>query len=872
MAMPPEYPFRFLRWICKPSVIEEIEGDLLELYGKRAQTSAWMARLQLYWDIIRSVRWIHLKKPKPTFALTMLSNYLLAGYRSLRKDYQFTLLNAVGLCLGLSIFVVMMLLVHHERSFDTFHTKSDRIFEVVQVFQQADGEDPEIRTSAYLSDALEADLPYVERAVSLFSAASNWVTVGDQRYFEEEGIVGNQDFLEIFDFELVLGDRTQALRKQRSTIISEQLAKKYFDSENPIGQVIDHEFYGPFTVTGVLAAVPSNSYLQFDYVLTPDFDRYFENVASWFPSWFQSWQGAPAGTFVLLSSSDQAARFEADVHTILEKHLPQTAVNRHYLLNLEELHFGTNHIDGRINHFAKGDAQQIQLFVIVGFLILFMACANYVNITTARSARRRKEVGIRKTIGALRSQLTTQFLVESFLIISLSLAGALAIAYVTTPYFSMITGIPLDWTIEGIRQILPYLLWTLLLVTLAAGLYPAVISSRFSAIIILQRRGNHGRGIGLRGVLLVVQFVLVILLSSGLVVVHRQYRLLTETSLGYDTQHLAVIEINSGVVRRQFPTIKQELLKLPGVENVTGLTRMFSGYRSGTPVHAAPQENSSDQNAMIFYGMDEDGSKTLGLPIVAGENFKGQRSLDSASVLINETASEVLGDVLGQWIEIKEFEDDLFSAKVIGIVPDFHFESLHEPIKPVVIGYYINPVMSLDDIVVKIQAQNLMATMEQIEEVHNTYDTNDLMTWEFLDSMTQRAYQDELKFQQVFSGAALVSLTIALLGLVGLIAYNAVARAKEFGIRKVLGAGFLDLFHLQSKLYLRFSMVAALAALPITWWGSTRWLQGYAYRVDLSLWHFAWVTLAILLASVITAFLMGQSVARKNPVDSLRTE
>ncbi|MEM9326743.1 MAG: ABC transporter permease [Bacteroidota bacterium] len=802
----------------------------------------------------------------------MISNYLLAGYRNLRKDHQFTLLNAIGLCLGLSVFVVMMLLVQHERSFDTFHSKSDRIFEVIQVFQQADGDDPEIWTSAYLSDALEEELSYVEKAVSLFGAASNWVTVNDQRFFEEGGIVGDQDFLEIFDFELLTGDRNQALKSQRSTIISEELAMKYFGSENPIGQVIDHEFYGPFTVTGVLDNVPTNSYFQFDYVLTPDFDLYFENVASWFPRWFQSWQGDPAGTYVLLSEANQSLNFEADVAEILGKHLPVASLNRHHLLNLEELHFGSNHIDGRINYFAKGDEQQVKLFLLVAFLILLMACANYVNITTARSAKRRKEVGIRKTVGALRSQLTAQFLVESFLIIFLSMGAALALAYLTMPYFNIITDITIKWTSEAIWQIMPYLLATLLLVTLAAGLYPAVVLSRFSAITILQRRSSHRKGIGLRGVLLVVQFVLVILLSSGLAVVHQQYSLLTESSLGYDSEHLAVIEINSGGLRQHFPTVKKELLQLPGVQGVTGLTRMFSGYRSGTSINAAPQEDPETQNTMIFYGMDEDGSATLGLPIVAGDNFKGQRSLDSASVLINESAHRLLGDVLGEWIQIKELEDDEFMAKVIGVVPDFHFESLHEPIKPVIIGYYINPIMGLDDIVVKVEGRDLMATMQQIEAVHNRYDTNDIMTWEFLDDMAQRAYEDELKFQQVFSGAALVSLIIALLGLVGLIAYSATVRTKEFGIRKVLGARFVDLFQLQSKQFIKYTVLASIAALPIAWWTSHQWLQGYAYRVELSPLSFAMVILVVVSTTLITAFLMGRGVARKNPVDSLRYE
>ncbi|CAE7241742.1 macB [Symbiodinium microadriaticum] len=687
----------------------------------------------------------------------------------------------------------MVMMIRHETSFDTFHQKSDRIFQVIQVYQQSDGEDPEIWTPNPLAEALKSNIASVENAIAMHGAASNWVEVNGKRFFEEDGILADDGFLEMFDFELVSGDREVALKSPRSTIISQSLVQKYFDSEDPIGQVIRHEFYGSFTVTGVMKDVPSNSYLQFDYILTRDLDEYFTHVASWFPAWFESWEGHPVSTFVQLKEGSNPEVLGAQIENVVGQHLPEEQVSDFYLLNLLHLHFGSNGIDGRINQHIKGDIKQVQLFSLVAIAILAMACFNYINITTARSIKRNKEIGIRKTIGAHRSQLTFQFLVESFILISLAALLALGCSYLLLPFFKSITGINLVLTASTLLEMLPWILATILAVTLLAGFYPAIVLSRN-----------------------------------------------------------------------------------PEILGVTGVTRMFSGYRSPTSLFGSTEEQPEMEVPVKFYGLEKDALATFDMELVSGQDFSGNRGMDSTSIILNETAARELNVQVGQtWVNLKQDQanhtGDL-RARVIGIVKDFHFESLHEPIKPVVMGYLRNPFVSLDDIVVKIDGQHVQEALAKIENIHNQYDTNDVMTWEFLDDMIQRSYEKEVMFRRVFTGASVISLVIALLGMIGLISYHVISRTKEFGIRKVLGASMTQIYYLQGRAFFKFIAIASLISMPLAFWLSNSWLDNYAFRVVLTPFPFGIVLAGLLLCTLLTVWMLGRHQAKENPAKSLRYE
>ncbi|MEP5613029.1 MAG: ABC transporter permease [Cyclobacteriaceae bacterium] len=873
---PPKWARKFLQWFCREDFLSEIEGDLFELYYLRTKSSNRSANLFFIWNVLRSFRPMNLKTTTVLKSSGMLRNYFKIGFRSLLKDRKFSIINLAGLSLGLSIFLTIMLLVQHELTFDKFHSKSDRIYQVIQEFQNADGPDPEIFTSLHLSQALRNDLPIVENAVTVHGSQSTWVQANGKRFFEEEGIISGPEFFEIFDFELKYGEPKAVLSNKRSIVLTESLAMKFFDYENPVGKEINLDSYGRFTVSGVMRDVPENSYIQFEFLITQDYDFYFGRTANWYPEWFQSWEGNGVTTYVLLDDSQNERVFESQVSAVLAKNLgPDKEINRHYLLGLEDLHFGSHGIDGRVNEYVKGDYKQVQFLIGVAIMILAMACFNYINISTARYTKRTREVGVRKAMGAHGNQVTNQFLIESFIMVVIAFSLGLILVWLLLPYFSKLTGIDLTFDGEALVRLSPYFAATILLVTVLAGFYPAFHLSRFSVINVLKNATVSGGGNGyLRKGLVTVQYVFVISMVAILVVVNKQYSFMSSKSLGFDTEELVVVEVNGGGVRNNFGLIKNEMQLDPNIMGVTGMTRMIGGYRSGASVQVHEAQVPEENQPMRFFGMDSDGLTTLNIEVLRGVGFSGNERLDSASVLLNEVAAEKFGGaaVIGKSIELVGDDGDELRAKVIGITNDFHSRSLHESISPVVLGYLNNQFQGFDDIVIKLSGSNTMATLESIEKIHNKYDENDVMTWEFMDDMTQRAYEKELIFRDIFVGASLLSFCIAILGLIGLTSYNVVSKTKEIGIRKILGASFLSILNIEAKEQTKYLGFSALVSIPVSWWLAYSWLQNFEYRIAISPVMFAAVVLFILLATCLTVWLVGRKVAASPPIEAIRYE
>ncbi len=866
-----------LHLYCAEDRLEEVEGDLFELYESRRSTSSRWAGWRLLWDVLRSCNWTNIKKPHlANSQLPMFSNYLKIGYRNLIKDYKFATINLIGLSLGLSIFLAIVLMIRHELTFDHFHSKGDRIFHVIQEFQNTEGLDPEIFTALPLSEALRNDMPMVAKALTIHSAASTWMEVEGKRFFEEDGIVAGPEFFEFFDFPIIRGNAGSPLASTRSVVIDEQMADKLFGQADPIGQVVDIERYGLFKVTAVIEKVPTNSFIQFDFILTQDYDVFFQNVHSRFPGWFQSWEGDPAGTFVMLNDPADAARFEAEVSGLLSKYLEPEQINPHRLMNLQELHFGLSSIDGSINEYRRGDMRQLQLLSLVGLLILFMACFNFVNLVTARSIARSKEVGIRKSVGAVKGQIFMQFMTESFFQVTLAFILATGWIYLMIPYLQRLTGIALDIDGASLGAFAPYALLILVLVTFLSGIYPSLVLSRYNTTRALKAARPTGNKLwSLRNLLVVIQYGLVILMVSSLMIVNRQFEYMSSKPLGFDAEQLLVVEVNGGGVRSGFDMLKNDLLTNPEISSVSGLTRMIGGYRQGVGVYAQDDQDSERRQSVQFYGMDADGISTLGLKLLAGQDFQGVRGLDSTSVLLNETAAAWYGgeSVLGEWIDLQgEEAQDRLRARVVGIVEDFHYSSLHQPIGPVVLGHLSNPFQGLDDLAIRINSGDLSKTLAFIEDTHNKYDENGVMTWEFLDDMVNRAYERELITRDIFAGAAAVAFFISLIGIIGLISFSVVAKTKELGIRKILGANYESLLLNQAKPFLYFLGIAFLMAAPLAWWSGSQWLNDFAYRADIGLIPFLIALALILVATVSTLWIINHRTIKRNPVEALRYE
>lgn len=871
---PPRWAVRFLRWFCREDYLDEIEGDLFELFYHRSSNSKWKATAFFLWNVIRSLRWENLKQTN-RMKSGLVRNYFKVGIRTLVRDRQFTLINLFGLSLALAVVLTITLLVKHEASFDSFHTKADRIYQVIQEFENADGLDPEIWTSMNLSEALRNDLDIVENAVTIHAVSSTWTTAAKKRFFEEDGIIAGPQFLEIFDFELVDGNRSMVLEGRRSMVMTESLARKYFDGENPIGKEVDLESYGRFEVTGVMKDVPDNSYIQFDFIITQDYDVFLETVRESFRDYFFSWTGDPVATYVLLKDSNDEKLFESKVASMLAKYLPEEDINRHYLLGMLDLHFHSHGIDGRINQYVKGDLDKVRFLVLVAIIILTMACFNYISISTARYIKRTKEVGIRKAMGAYKKQVTFQFLIESFIMVFVSAMIGMVVTHYLLPYFYMLTGIQLEMTTGFLVDLIPFFMVIVFVVTLLAGFYPAFHLSRYSIVNVLKNLTVYAGGNNsLRRGLLVLQYSTVVIILAGLIIVNQQYSFMSNKSLGFNTEQLVIVEINSGETRVNYENIKNELLTIPDVTNVTGVTRMPGGYRSGTAVESFITDEPEKNLPMKFYGMDENGLSALGIDVVAGQPFSEIKGQERLAVWINETAAEAYGgnDVIGKMINLREVDGNAIQMKVAGVVKDFHYRSFRKSIGPVVIGHYKNPFVGLDDIVIQLSGFNTIETLEKIEAVHNQYDVNKVMTWEFMDDMVQREYEKELIFRNIFVGASIISFCIALLGMIGLSSYNVISKRKEIAIRKILGAGFLSLINQHAREFVRYLLIATLVAIPLSWWLASSWLRNFEYRIDVSPLIFIGVLLFLTIITFAVILFVGNKTIKANPVDSIRYE
>lgn len=872
---PPKYALRFLRFFCKETFLEEIEGDLYELFEWRIETKGYQAARRWFaWDVLRSFRWINIKKINPNLmSISLMKNYLKVGSRNIIRDKAYTLLNVFGLSLGLSVFLVLILYIQHEFSFDTFHNKADQTFRVIQVFTDSHGENPRAGTSINLAKAVKEELPIVEEATNIVRGMPTWVQVGADRYFEENNaLLASPEFFQVFDFEILEGDKINPLSEPYTMVLSEKQALKYFNRLDVVGESLNFERYGSFRITAVMKDVPRNSYLQFEMVFSQDFDQYFENVASWFPNWFQSWRGSPARTYVVLSDALQKEAFEEQLPALLRKYKgPDWRENPYYLQNIQDQHFYSGHLNGQWQRNIQGNLNQVKVFSIIAFLLLIIAGFNYINLTTARAAKRAKEVGVRKTVGARKGQLIAQFLSESVLVVSLALLISLGLTIFILPYFEQITQVKLSLDINAWKQAAIYILITLFSLSLLGGIYPAFYLSRFDPARILKSHQISVRTNALlRYGLVSFQFVLVLFMLVALLVVNDQMQFMSKQALGFDKDHLLVVEINGGGVRSNFSTIKNELLANPNIENITGMTRVISSSREPVSVDLHPPEDPNNPIATDFYGMDEDGIQTLGLNLLAGENFSGAYTKDSSAVFLNEAAAQLVGgtNIIGQWIQLGEN----FNAQVIGILENFHFRSLHERIGPLVIGHVYNPFESIDDIVIKVRSEELLSTVQYVESVHNKFDENGVMSKQFLDEMIQSFYDREVLFRRIFTGAALISLLIALLGVVGLAAYTANAKTKDFGVRKVFGATSFEILQLQWKNYWKPLGFALLIAGGISWYLLSNWLQNFAYRIDFTPRPILIAFILVSLVTMLTVMGVGYRIARESPVKSLRME
>ncbi len=802
----------------------------------------------------------------------MLKNYFKIALRNLRKNPAYALINVAGLALGIACCTIMLLYVRDELTFDTFHQKTERIYRLTETRQSPEsGERHFPFTKGPVGPALVADFPEIVNAVRLRDrqgVGRFTVKYGEQRFYEGDYLIAEASFFEVFDFKLMQGDAATALTAPLAVVLTETAAQKYFGNLNPIGKVLNIERTGDCKVTGILQDPPPNSHLDFSMLIS---FATLEAVPGW-KRFIDSWDSDSFITYVLTEHPLEVEAFNAKLPAFLQKYRGANPAQAHALKlqPLAEIHFQSARLEFDRNH-AKGQIAYVYIFGLIALFVLFIACINYMNRATAAAMKRAKEIGMRKVVGAFKRQLLGQFLGESLLLASLALLCAIALAEFALPAFNAMADKKLALNLIADRAQLASLLGLGLLVGLAAGSYPAFYLSRLRPALVFKGESKAGGALLRRG-LVVAQFALSIIMIVATLAAHQQLDYIRAKNLGFNQEQLVVIDINSGNTRRNFAAIKNEMAKIPAVKSVSVSSRVPGEWKNLSQIEALPEgAPETEQRTMYFLGIDEDFLRTFEMSLSTGRNLSSAMGTDTAAILINETAARALGwdEPLKQ--ELRVLADN-YRGRVVGVVKNFHFQSLHEAIAPLVLGHWNNPVREIDYFTARVNAENLPQTLAALQKVHEQFDQVTPFEYNFLDERLNDFYQTDMRVGKVFGAAATLTIFIACLGLLGLAAFTAEQRTKEIGVRKVLGASLGNIILLLSKDFARLVLIATLIASPMAFFALQKWLQNFAYRITLGLDMFVLAGLLALFIALLTVSYQALKAALANPVKALRYE
>lgn len=802
----------------------------------------------------------------------MIKNYLKTAARTLLKNKGYSLLNILGLVIGISFSCMLYVYVSNELSYDRFHAKSDRIYRILTIDQR----DPQnVRrygvTTPPMGPELVSNYPEVANMVRLHRFVGQVVfEIGGQNFQERNWYTTDPNFFEVFDFEFVSGDKATALQEPRSLVLTESMARKYFGEKEAVGEMIEKTSFGAVKVTAVIKDHPDNSHLKFDMLFSDvvNDDRWKEYLSSW--------DEFSAYTYIVLNEGNSIQSLKAKMPGLVADKLPRFQGKMQTdFQSIRDIYLGSKDIEEGTES-AKGQMSYIYIFSSMGLFLLLIACINYINLATSKAMLRSREVGVRKVVGARRGQLIAQFLTESFLITFISALISIFVMDLVFPYFNQITGKAFDINAATLADFLPALLGIALVIGFIAGSYPAFYLARLKPVSSLRGKEVTGRTtIGLRKVLVVFQFVITIVMIVSTLVVGRQLNFIQTKDIGFDKERIMVIDINSGEVRRQFQTIKNEYASLPGVERVAVSTRVPGEWKNIAQLYASSPASSSggaaDSTQMYVMGFDEDMLATYALTLKTGRYFSPEID-DSTNILLNESAVAALGLVepVGARVGLR-WGDAIVQSTVIGVLKDFNFQSLHQKVAPIVIGAWNSPFQYIDYFNLKISGKT-DEVINAVTRVHEKFDQRTPIEYHFLDEQLETFYVAENRAGMIFRMGGMLSILVASLGLFGLATYNLQRRTKEMGIRKVLGASGIGLFLLLLSSFAKQVGIAFLIAAPLAWFAMKEWLEVFEYRISLHAGIFLLAGFIALLIALLTISYRTFMAVRENPVKALRQE
>jgi putative ABC transport system permease protein len=784
----------------------------------------------------------------------MLKNYFKIAWRSLLKDKQFTSLNVFGLSAGLGCSLLIFLWVMDEISFDKFFDNDERLYKLMERIN-TNGDIIQVEeSSGRLAETVKQNIPEVEYASAIAPArwfAQHTLSVKDKN-IKANVQYGEKDYFNIFSFPLLAGERDEVLATRHSIVLSDELAVKLFGTtENILGSPVQLDHDTTFFVTGAFKKMPVNSSQQFDFMLSFD---YFKIVKQW----VTSWNGSGPQNFVLLKKGTSLEAFNAKVKNIITASTGDTA-RKVYATKFSDGYLYNQSGD---NASAGERIEYVRLFSALAIFIMMIACINFMNLSTAKAARRLKEVGVKKVIGANRRQLILQFLIESYVLTVIAMMIAIGLAILLLPEFNQLTGksiaLHFNWKIAAAVVAIT------LVTGLLAGSYPAFYISGFSPLAILKGKLTTSLAelISRKG-LVIFQFTLSTVLIVAVIVIYQQVQFIRNSPVGYNKDNIVRFAAEGRILSNQ-ETFVSELRKIPGVTNASNTFANIIG-RKWSAGMGWPGKDPNETVYFEIFSVGHQFIETMGMRIKEGRPFSESFGGDSLNILVNESAVRVMNlkNPIGATVRFNGT-----NYQIIGVLKDFHFESMHDAIKPV----FMHLQRGEGSIVARIQAGNEHATLDAIKRLYERYNPGFPFTFNFLDEAYQKQYETETRIALLSGYFAGLAIIISCLGLFGLAAFTAQKRRKEIAIRKVVGASSTRITAMLSADFLKLIGIALMIAFPVSWWLMNNWLQGYAYRVDLSAAVFMLTGALVLFITVMAISLQAIKAATANPVKNLRTE
>jgi len=794
----------------------------------------------------------------------MLKNYLLLAIKNFRKQKMFSGINILGLTVGITCCLMIFLFILNEFSYDNFHKNGKNIYRIMRV-GETNGEKSNIPwVSPPYSTALLNDYPDAVQKAIRVQPDNDLVSYKNVSYNEKKIYLVDSNFFEFFSFRLVKGNPATVLNDPLSIVMTASAAKKYFGSEDPIGKVVDFNKKMQLKVTGIAADVPVNSHLNFDMIVP---------LSNWRNSpWMNQWPNNGLFVYLQLNPSVNPEQLKKLFPAFMDKYMGKIYRENGFTMGLTMNPLKDIYFEGEspFDNVKHGSRKMVYIFMSIAILILVIACINFMNLATARATDRSKEVGLRKVLGAVRRQLAWQFIFESLLFATIAAVAAIILLQVVMPAYTNFLGynLPSYWNNPWFYT---FIAGVIVIIGILAGSYPALLLSSFSPIESLKGKLKVGKhGAFFRKTLVVFQFGISVLLIISVTIVMRQMYYVRNTDLGFSKEQSMIVRLDNGAIWDKKIQFKNELQADPAVAGVSLMSGEPGGFHDNYSFEA---ESKPGEKLMLNTEFaDFEYVKTLGLKLIAGRNFSAQFVTDSTqSVIINRSAASVLGytpeEAVGKWI--RNIYQDTVRRTIVGVVEDFHYASLKQAIGSLVVS------TKKDDrrlALIKLKTANLQPAIERIKKMYRAAAPDFPFEYDFLDERFDTLYKSEIKQESLLSVFSLIAICIACLGLFGLASYTAIKRTKEIGVRKVLGSSVQNIVLLLSKDLLKPVLIGTIIAIPAGYFITQKWLQGFAYRVNIHWWLFAMAATIAVLIALITVSVQAFKAALANPVKSLRTE